>query len=171
MSGQRFYFVKPMKIILEELKKRSDSIRLLYRNCELCPHRCAVNRTSHETGICGQSAELKIAAAVAHRGEEPPLDNGKGVGNIFLSGCSMSCVYCQNYQASQDNLGETVSAEYLAGKMLQFQEAGLNAAGWVTPAHFLPGLIESLYLARLKDFSSPLIYNTSSYVNVETIRI
>ena len=130
-----------------------------------------MDRTAGGCGICGQSADLKIAAAVVHRGEEPPLDQGRGVGNIFLSGCSMSCVYCQNYQTSQDNLGELVTPEYIAGRMLEFQERGLNAAGWVTPAHFLPGLVRAYYLAAKDGYHLPLIYNSSSYENVETIRM
>lgn len=143
----------------------------MYQSCELCPHRCGVDRTAGECGICGQSSELRIAAALMHRGEEPPLDRGKGVGNVFLSGCSMSCVYCQNYQTSQDNMGEIVLPEYLAGKMLDFQKQGLSAAGWVTPAHFLPGLIRAYNLASKDGFQLPLIYNTSSYENVETVRL
>ena len=140
-------------------------------SCKLCPRKCGVDRISGETGACGQTAELKIAAAVPHFGEEPPLVGNKGVGNIFLTGCNLSCVYCQNYQASQENLGEIVSFDWQAGKMLEFQNKGLESVVWVTPSHTIPGLMKSLSIAVEKGFQLPLIYNTNSYDRLDTLRL
>jgi len=160
-----------MTLNINTLKSRAASAQELYKSCQLCPHRCLVDRTTGEIGICGQSDALKIAAAVVHHGEEPPLGGEKGVGNIFLTGCSMSCVYCQNFQASQKNLGEIVTPAIIAERMLWFQKQGVKSVGWVTPAHFTPGLLQSTYLAASQGFQLPIIYNTSSYENVETLKL
>ncbi|NQS97394.1 MAG: radical SAM protein [candidate division Zixibacteria bacterium] len=155
----------------DELNSRANTAWEIYRACEICPRKCGVDRISGETGDCGQTAELKIAAAVPHFGEEPPLVGNKGVGNIFLTGCNLSCVYCQNYQASQENIGEIVSFDWLAGKMLEFQTNGLESVGWVTPSHTTPGLMKSLSIAMKKGFQLPLIYNTNSYDRLDTLRL
>ena len=160
-----------MKISKNELKQRIDLARELYSSCELCPHRCGVNRCQGELGICGQTADLKIAAAVKHKGEEPPLSGQGGVGSVFLSGCSMNCVYCQNFQASQDNIGEVIAPAELAESMLSLERDGAEAIGWVTPAHFVPGLLESHLLASDRGLRLPLIYNTGSFENVETLKL
>lgn len=159
------------KLTLTQLKSRFTAVYNLYKSCILCPHRCGIDRTAGELGICGQDSRLKIASAVIHRGEEPPLDRGKGVGNIFLTGCSMNCVYCQNYQASQENMGEYIIPAELGRKMVEFQTAGAAACGWVTPAHFVPGLLKAWYEARKMGFRLPLIYNTSGYENIDTLKI
>jgi len=160
-----------MRLSLNTLQSRAAAAQALYQSCQLCPHRCQVDRTAGETGLCGQSDQLKIAAAVPHYGEEPPLGGITGVGNIFLTGCSMSCVYCQNFQASQLNFGEIVTPAIIAEYMMNFQKQGLPSVGWVTPAHFTPGLIQSAYLAASQGFHLPLIYNTSSFENVETLKL
>ena len=160
-----------MKISKEELKQRIIAARENYSSCELCPHRCGVNRYWGELGICGQTADLRIAAAVKHKGEEPPLSGKGGVGNVFLSGCSMNCAYCQNFQASQENIGEIVTTAELAERMLGLAQDRVEAIGWVTPAHFVPGLLESYALAVERGLCLPLIYNTSSYENIETLKL
>ncbi len=141
-----------------------------YKSCELCPNMCGVDRTAGETGICGESSELRIAAEVPHRGEEPPLTARGAVGNIFLTGCSLKCVYCQNYQASQGGVGEAVSPEGLAQRMIELQNAGCSGIGWVTPAHQIPNLLIAHSISARWGLKLPLIYNTNSYERVETLR-
>ena len=89
----------------------------LYKSCRLCPRNCGVDRLAGEIGFCGETAELRIGAAVIHKGEEPPLVGTGGSGTIFISGCNLKCVFCQNYQISQGeegNLGRAVSPQEFA---------------------------------------------------------
>ena len=160
-----------MTIPKRKLQSITESSWEIYRHCQLCPRKCSVHRIAGETGICGQTSELKITAALQHFGEEPPLSGENGVGNIFITGCSLSCAYCQNYQASQENLGEIITPPQLAMKMLQLQAMKVNYIGWVTPSHVVPGLFKSLALAYDIGFNLPLIYNTNSYDNIDTLRI
>ena len=142
----------------------------ILQSCELCPHRCLVDRTAGDVGICGETDDIRIGASVAHYGEEPALTGGKPVGNIFVTGCSLSCVYCQNCQISQQGLGRVVSTEELAEEMLRLQEADCGAIGWVTPQHQLPGLLQAWDIARKRGMNLPLIYNTNSFERVEILR-
>ena len=153
-----------------ELRRRAKQASELYRPCQVCPRECGVDRISGETGICGETSEIRIAAAAPHFGEEPPLTGKNGVGNIFISGCNLSCVYCQNYQASQEGIGDVFSSEEIAPKMLEFQRMGVESVGWVTPSHAVPGMMNALAMAVERGFSLPLIYNTNSYDRVDTLR-
>jgi len=77
-----------------------------YESCELCPRNCGVDRLAGETGFCGETADLRLAAALLHFGEEPPLVGTGGSGTIFVSGCNLGCAFCQNYQISQGENGK-----------------------------------------------------------------
>lgn len=160
-----------MRIGHKTLKGRVEEAYQIYQCCNLCPHKCKIDRTAGELGVCGQSDKIKVSAMAVHRGEETVLDRGRGVGNIFLAGCSANCVYCQNYQASQLNMGFIKGTDDLAKQMIKFQKMGLNSVGWVTPAHFIPGLLKSAMIAHRQKFSLPIVYNTSSYERTSTIKL
>lgn len=149
-------------------------VREAYRRlaaCDLCPHDCGVNRIKGERGICGAGLKPKIASANVHRGEEPPISGTKGSGTIFLSGCSLKCVFCQNFPISQLGNGEEVSTKELAKRMLRLQLQGVHNINFVTPTHFMPQILAALWLAVPQGFSLPLVWNTSGYEKVDALQL
>jgi putative pyruvate formate lyase activating enzyme len=130
-----------------------------------------VNRINGVLGRCRATAKLKVAKALAHFGEEPALSGTLGSGTIFFSHCHLSCCFCQNYQISQEGLGETVSAEGLAQKMLSLQEQRCHNLNLVSPTHYLPHIMQALYLAAADGLIIPLVYNSNGYESVETLRL
>lgn len=116
------------------------------------------------------SDKLKIARAALHFWEEPPISGTRGSGAIFFSGCSLSCVYCQNSEISRGGKGKEISVERLSEIMLELSEKGAHNINLVTPTHFAPTIREALILAKEKGLSIPIVYNTSSYDTEETLR-
>jgi len=148
---------------------RAAYARLAY--CDLCPHTCGVNRLAGELGRCGSGKSPRIASANIHRGEEPPISGKRGSGTIFLSGCTLSCKFCQNFPISQLRNGTDLSTGGLADKMLALQKKGAHNINFVTPTHFTPQILASLYLAVRKGFKLPIVWNTSGYERVDTLRL
>lgn len=138
--------------------------------CRICPRECKVNRRKGEIGLCGMSQNLKIARSALHYYEEPPLSDKNGSGAIFFSGCNMKCIYCQNYQISTKNYGKTLSIEELADKMVELQRQKANNINLVTPTHFIPQIIEAIKIAKKKGLRIPIVYNSSGYEKVETLK-
>lgn len=144
----------------------------LYENCNLCPNLCSVNRTVSKTGRCGQTDRVRIAWCGLHKGEEPPVSGENGSGMIFFCGCPLHCRYCQNYQIShKDAAGIEVSVETLAQIMLELQNFGAKSLNLVTGTHFIPSIIDALNLAKAKDFSLPVVWNSSGYENVDSLKL
>jgi putative pyruvate formate lyase activating enzyme len=149
-------------------------IRTAYRRlaaCDLCPHDCGVNRIAGERGICGAGLKAKIASANVHRGEEPPISGTKGSGTIFLSGCSLSCVFCQNFPISQFRNGEEITTKELASRMLKLQRQGVHNINFVTPTHYLPQILAALWLAIPHGYNLPIVWNTSGYEKVDALQL
>jgi putative pyruvate formate lyase activating enzyme len=154
-----------------ELLKR---VRKAYRRlaiCDLCPHDCGVDRIKGERGICGAGLKPKIASANVHRGEEPPISGTKGSGTIFLSGCSLKCVFCQNFPISQFGNGEEISTFELASRMLKLQRQGVHNINFVTPTHYLPQILAALWLAIHQGLTLPIVWNTSGYEKVDALQL
>ncbi len=139
-------------------------------NCNLCPRKCNVNRTTNR-GFCGAPATLKIARAALHFWEEPCLSGEKGSGTIFFSYCTLQCVFCQNYALSHEHIGQEITIDQLADICLDLQKQGANNINLVTPTHYVPWIIEGIKLAKKRGLHLPIVYNTSGYENVETIRM
>lgn len=139
--------------------------------CDLCPHRCAVNRLTGGQGRCRSGLKPRIASANLHRGEEPPISGSKGSGTIFFSGCTLNCVFCQNFPISQQDSGETISTRELARRMLQLQKRGAHNLNLVTPSHWLPQFLAALWLAIPQGFSLPVVWNSSGYETVDALRL
>jgi putative pyruvate formate lyase activating enzyme len=149
-------------------------IREAYRRltaCDLCPHDCGVNRIKGKRGICGAGLKPKIASANVHRGEEPPISGTKGSGTIFLSGCSLKCVFCQNFPISQFNNGEEITTRELAVRMLKLQQQGVHNINFVTPTHYLPQILAALWLAIPQGLKLPIIWNSSGYEKVDVLQL
>ncbi|MDD5195117.1 MAG: 4Fe-4S cluster-binding domain-containing protein [Candidatus Omnitrophica bacterium] len=138
--------------------------------CNLCPRNCMANRLEGERGACGMNKDLMVYTAFLHGGEEPVLTGKAGSGTIFFSGCSLKCVYCQNYKFSHQNQGSLINENALARIMLKLQEKGACNINLVTPTHFLPQILKALLIAYEGGLDLPLVYNTSGYENPEIIR-
>lgn len=140
-------------------------------NCMLCPRECGVNRKNGETGVCGQTAAIKAARAALHMWEEPCISGQNGSGTVFFSGCNLGCVFCQNHNIDTGKAGIEISIERLAEIFLELQEKGANNINLVTAGHFVPQVVEALKLAKQQGLYLPIVYNTSSYEKVETLRL
>lgn len=141
-----------------------------YEACNLCHRGCGVNRYE-AVGYCRSQAEMKIARAALHMWEEPPISGTRGSGTIFFSGCSLSCVYCQNREISRGNSGVCVSAERLSEIMLELQRKGAHNINLVTPTHYVPAIIDSVARSKKAGLSVPIVYNTGNYDTVDTLKL
>jgi putative pyruvate formate lyase activating enzyme len=149
-------------------------VREAYRRlsvCDLCPHDCGVNRIRGERGVCGAGLKPRIASANVHRGEEPPISGTRGSGTVFLSGCSLKCMFCQNFPISQLGNGEEIITGELAARMLRLQRQGVHNINFVTPTHYLPQILAALWLAIPKGFSLPIVWNSSGYEKIDALRL
>ena len=141
----------------------------MLEKCELCGFRCKVNR-KEKRGACNCGELPKLALVSKHMWEEPCISGEKGSGTIFFSGCNFSCIFCQNYQISQDGFGKEIKVERLAEIFLEQQERGVNNINLVSPTPYVPIIIKALKIAKEKGLKIPIIYNTNGYETVETIK-
>ena len=139
-------------------------------NCTICPRNCKINRLSGLSGACGANDKIKIALASLHYYEEPCISGTNGSGTIFFSNCNLRCIYCQNYKISQEGNGYFISINELADIFLKQQSNGAHNINLVTPTMYAYQIIEALKIAKSNGLNIPIIYNTNSYENVETIR-
>ncbi|MEI6213271.1 MAG: radical SAM protein [Desulfuromonadales bacterium] len=154
----------------ELLQRVRDAYRRL-EACDICPHNCGVNRIKEQRGICGAGLKPKIASANVHRGEEPPISGSRGSGTIFLTGCSLKCLFCQNFPISQLGNGEEVGTRELAQRMLKLQRQRVHNINFVTPTHYLPQILAALWLAIPLGFNLPLVWNTSGYERIDALQL
>lgn len=136
------------------------------KNCTFCGRNCSVDRTK-TVGFCGVDRNIKIAKACLHFGEEPCISGISGSGTIFFSGCSLKCVFCQNFDVSQNVFGKDVTLERLAEIFKELESLGAHNINLVTPTHYLPQIEQALCCYSPK---IPIVYNTSGYDNTETIK-
>jgi len=142
----------------------------LLKNCVICPRRCGVNRYQ-EHGFCGADNIVKVSYYSLHMWEEPVLSGKKGSGTIFFSHCNLRCLYCQNKKISIDGYGKKISNKKLKEIMLKLQEDGAHNINLVTPTHYIPQIVKVLHNIKNKDLKIPVVYNTSSYENVGSLKI
>lgn len=145
--------------MLEELDK-----------CIICPHNCKINRNKNQIGRCRAKNTVKIALYSTHEFEEPCISGKKGSGTVFFSNCNLNCIYCQNYEISQLGKGKEITIEELADIFLKQQEKDVENINLVTPTSYVPQIIEAIKIARKKGLKLPIVYNTNSYENIETIK-
>ena len=143
----------------------------MLEQCVLCPHNCKVNRLEGQIGRCKCNDKIKIALVSLHRYEEPCISGKNGSGTVFFSNCNLNCIFCQNYEISHFGKGYEVSVEKLAQIFLEQQEKGAHNINLVTPTMYVIQIIEAIKIAKSKGLNIPIIYNTSSYENVETIKM
>jgi putative pyruvate formate lyase activating enzyme len=154
-----------------ELRVRAaEAVEALY-SCTICPRHCRVNRLKGELGFCRVGRWAKVASYSPHFGEEEPLVGNGGSGTIFFAQCNLACVFCQNYDIS--HLGEDApegTAEQLAAVMMELQGQGVHNINFVTPSHVVPQILEALVIAADQGLRLPLVYNSSGYDSLETLR-
>lgn len=138
--------------------------------CMLCPRKCGVDR-SIKLGFCGQSDKIKAARASLHMWEEPCISGEEGSGTVFFSGCSLKCVYCQNKSISIGTVGKEITTHRLAEIFIELQDKNANNINLVTGDHFIPQIIEAIKKAKANGFKIPIVFNTSSFINVDSIKV
>lgn len=139
--------------------------------CTLCPHNCKINRQEGKIGRCKATNQVKIALYSIHKFEEPCISGENGSGTVFFSNCNLNCIFCQNYEISQQGKGKEISIDELANIFLKQQERKAENINLVTPTSYVPQIIEAIKIAKNKGLKLPIVYNTNSYENIETIRM
>lgn len=139
-------------------------------NCNLCPRRCNADR-SKKNGYCGAPERLRVARAALHMWEEPCISGNNGSGAVFFSGCTLRCVFCQNHDIAAGLNGKEISLERLRDIFLELQDKKANNINLVTPSHYVPQIAEALKMAKNQGLRIPVVYNTSSYENVDTLKL
>lgn len=145
--------------------------RKTINGCKLCARNCNVNREAGKKGFCMCDDKIKVSLVSTHYYEEPCISKENGSGTIFFSNCNLKCIYCQNYNISQNGFGKEITTNRLAKIMLEQQEKNVNNINLVTPTTYVYQIIEAIKIARNNGLSIPIIYNTNSYENVETIQM
>ena len=138
--------------------------------CNLCPRNCNIDRASGQLGYCMAPNDLVIAKYSLHPWEEPVISGTKGSGTIFFSYCNLRCCFCQNYEISELHKGKIVTIEEFSNICLELQEKGATNINLVTPTHYVHQIIKGLKLAKKKGLNIPIVYNSSGYEKVETIK-
>ncbi len=153
------------------LSERIEVALEALEECRLCPRECGVNRLEGEEGVCRTGRKARVASYNAHFGEESPLVGRYGSGTIFVSSCNLLCKFCQNYEISHLREGFEVGPEQMASMILNLAQGGCHNINFVTPSHVVPQILEALPIAIEKGLRVPLVYNSSGYDRVETIRL
>jgi len=143
----------------------------LLNNCQLCPKKCCINRNKGELGFCRATNQLKIAKYSLHMWEEPCISGETGSGTIFFSHCNLKCLFCQNYHISTLNNGTEITINRFVDICLELQSRKASNINLVTPTHYVPLIVEGLKKAKKKGLTIPIVYNTSAYETVETIKL
>ena len=139
--------------------------------CNICPHKCQVNRIKGQVGRCKSGNKVKIALYSIHNFEEPCISGKNGSGTIFFSNCNLNCVFCQNYEISQLGQGKEFEINELADIMIKEQEKGVENINLVTPTSYIIQIAESIKIAKGKGLKIPIVYNTNSYENIESLKL
>ncbi|MGD0780912.1 MAG: radical SAM protein [Dehalococcoidales bacterium] len=157
-----------------ELERRKRALEERLTACDICPRECGANRLNGKLGHCNSGFLPIVSSYCAHHGEEPVLSGSRGSGTIFFGNCNMRCVYCQNYQISQSpEIQKTneISVKLLAKHMLYLQnELNCHNINLVTPSHFVPQIVSAVLEAVQQGLHLPLVYNTSSYDSLKTLK-
>jgi putative pyruvate formate lyase activating enzyme len=153
------------------LEKKIEKARNIMKSCVLCPRRCKVDRLKGETGICKTGQRAVVSSFDAHFGEEAPLVGSRGSGTVFFTHCNLLCNFCQNYDISSEGVGTEIDDDRLARMMLSLQNEGCHNINFVTPSHVVPQILSALAVAVEEGLNIPLVYNTSAYDSVETLKI
>lgn len=153
-----------------ELCRRAEAAVAALARCEVCPRNCRIDRLADEKRVCATGRYARVSTWFAHHGEEDCLRGNRGSGTIFFAFCNLKCVFCQNHDTSQAGHGAELGPERLASAMLDLQAQGCHNLNFVTPEHVVPEILEALPLAVERGLRLPLVYNTSAYDALESLR-
>jgi len=157
-----------------ELERRAQALDARLASCDICPRECRVNRLKNELGYCHSGCLPIVSAVCAHRGEEPVISGTRGSGTVFFGNCNMRCVYCQNYQISQNwkkQRSNEMDCRTLAEKMLYLQDGlGCHNINFVSPSHFIPKLLRAVAEAVPLGLRVPLVYNSNGYDSIASLK-
>ena len=157
-----------------KLKERAESAYNSLESCRSCPRLCEVNRFKENSGFCLSGHLPIVSSFTPHFGEEPVLSGKNGAGNIFFGNCNIRCIFCQNFEISQNwkiEKSKEVSHERLAEIMIELQNRQCHNIGLVSPTHFSATILKSIYLAAQNGLRLPIIYNTNGYDSVEMLKL
>ncbi len=160
-----------LRIELAELRHRAQTLIALTSPCYICPHMCGVARNEGEHGLCGSGKEVTVSSDNLHFGEEPCLVGKGGSGTIFLTGCNLSCCFCQNYPISQIRHGRVVGGEWLAEAMMRLQGEGAVNINFVSPTPWTAQIVEAIATARERGLNIPIVWNCGGYERIEVLRL
>jgi putative pyruvate formate lyase activating enzyme len=159
-----------LRLGVAELRRRAAEALEGLRSCKVCPWDCGIDRLADQRHICRTGRYARVASFFPHFGEENCLRGWKGSGTIFFAWCNLRCVFCQNYDISQEEVGVEARSERLAEMMLDLQRQGCHNINFVTPEHVVPQILEALPYAVEGGLRLPLVYNTSAYDSLESLR-
>ena len=140
-------------------------------DCRACPRNCRVNRLAGKLRVCNTGRLAIVSSAFPHFGEEDCLRGWQGSGTIFFGLCNLRCVFCQNWDISQRNNGRELTGDEIAKLMLRLQEEGCHNINFVTPEHVVPQVLEAVAAAVPRGLSLPIVYNTSAYDALASLRL
>jgi putative pyruvate formate lyase activating enzyme len=153
-----------------ELKKRGKELWEIMEDCRLCPRECGANKLAGERGFCQATSKLEVSSYHPHHGEEKSLRGTGGSGTIFLTNCSLRCVFCINWEVSQGGQGYRRSLDTMAKMMLNLQKIGCHNINFVTPTHYSPHILLAVDIAASKGLRLPLVYNTCGWERKEILK-
>ncbi len=154
-----------------ELARRVDEALAVLASCTVCPRDCRVNRLVDEAKVCRVGRLAKVASFFPHSGEEDCLRGQRGSGTIFFSWCNLKCVFCQNWDTSNEGVGDEVTPQALAAMMLRLQALGCHNINFVSPEHVVPQMLEGLLVAVERGLRLPIVYNTSAYDSLHSLAL
>ena len=143
----------------------------IIKQCTICPHKCKVNREEGKLGRCRAGKNIKIALYSIHNYEEPIISGKNGSGTVFFSNCNLNCIYCQNYEISQQGRGKEITIEDLADIFLIQQNKGAENINLVTPTSYAIQIKQAIIIAKQKGLKLPIIYNTNGYEDIKTLKM
>ncbi len=139
--------------------------------CDLCPRACNVDRDDGKIGYCGESGKIRVARTSLHQWEEPCITGEYGSGTVFFSGCSLKCIFCQNHNIADSSVGQDFTIEQLADAFLHLQKKQASNINLVTAGHFARQIVPTIELAKERGLSIPVVYNSSAYEKVVSLRM
>lgn len=151
------------------IETRLASFYELMSACRLCPRHCGIDRLKDQTGFCRMGKDIKVASWAHHRGEEPPISGTRGSGTIFSSGCTLGCLFCQNFPFSQLDNGQLFSPVELGKIFSKLAVGGVHNLNFVTPTHVVPMLLDAWLHSSEETRRLPIVYNCSGYETTEVL--
>lgn len=144
----------------------------LLSNCTCCPRDCRVDRTKAASGFCSSDANFAVSSICSHHGEEPVLSGRTGICNIFFTHCNMQCIFCQNYQISDNRSGQAADYVDLDDIVLRVETilaGGAKGVGFVSPSHFIPQMRQIMLALQHRGHTPTFVYNSNGYDRAEMI--